>query len=160
MKHHRPTTWNSNPTTISHSKRPEYPHIHPSDDDYARGWNAESGAIGAVGWAHRLMGTGRWWWLELVVADEGPGGTATCSHEGHMVRVVGGAICMYSRGESLRALSSCTSFCNRRFSSARFSQHLFKNSQSISVCFNLVLQRVVHTSIIVKGLYYNQNYSF
>lgn len=32
--------------------------------------------------------------VDEVVDDGGGGGTATRSHEGHMVRVVGGVICM------------------------------------------------------------------
>jgi hypothetical protein len=67
----------------------------------------------------------------------------TCSQEGHKMRVVGGAMCMYACGESsFRALSSCTSFCNRLFSSVKFSQHRFRNSQSTSVCFNFVLHHI------------------
>jgi hypothetical protein len=67
----------------------------------------------------------------------------TRSQEGHRMRVVGGAMCMYTCGESsFRALSSCTSFCNRLFSSVKFSQHLFRNSQSTSVCFNFVLHHI------------------
>jgi hypothetical protein len=45
-------------------------------------------------------------------------------------------------GEPLRALNSCNSFCSLRFSSVRFSQYLFSISQSTSVCFSLVLQRI------------------
>lgn len=33
-------------------------------------------------------------------------GTETRSHDGHMVRVVGGVICMYKFGESFSALNS------------------------------------------------------
>ncbi len=40
---------------------------------------------------------------------------------------------------SLSALNSCNSFCSLRFSSLKFSQHLFSTSQSTSVCFSLVL---------------------
>ena len=59
-----------------------------------------------------------------------------CSHEGHMVRVVGG---MENCGDSLNALNSWTSFFSFAFSSVRAWKYLFRNSQSISVCFNLVL---------------------
>lgn len=49
--------------------------------------------------AHGLMGIGRWWvgpiWWDLAsTVDVEEGGTPTRSHEGHMVRVVGGVICM------------------------------------------------------------------
>lgn len=39
-------------------------------------------------------------------ADDDDDETATRSHEGHMVRVVGGFMCMYSCGDSFNALSS------------------------------------------------------
>ncbi|KAH0882317.1 hypothetical protein HID58_058413 [Brassica napus] len=65
----------------------------------------------------------------------GGGGAATAeeeaetrSQEGHM-----------RFGDSFNALSPDTSFCNLRFSSVRLSQHLFKYSQSTSVCFSFVL---------------------
>ena len=41
--------------------------------------------------AQGLIGMGRWW---ERASDEEGGGTATRSHDGHMVRVVGGVICM------------------------------------------------------------------
>lgn len=55
-----------------------------------------------VGVAHGLMGTRRpsrpicWGraWVLSPADDEEETGTATRSHEGHMVRVVGGVICM------------------------------------------------------------------
>lgn len=47
---------------------------------------------------HGFMGMGRWWvgpiWWWDWASDEEEGGTATRSHEGHIVRVVGGVICM------------------------------------------------------------------
>jgi len=46
---------------------------------------------------------------------------------------------MYICGDDFNALSSWTSFSNLLFSWVRSSQHLFKISQSTSVCFNLVL---------------------
>lgn len=59
--------------------------------------------MGVRDWAHRLMGAGRWWWWLMVMVtglvsgpDDTAGGSPTRSHDGHMVRVVGGAICMYS----------------------------------------------------------------
>lgn len=53
--------------------------------------------------AHGLKGSGRWWWGRTSAGGDGAaragdddedGGTPTRSHEGHMVRVVGGVICM------------------------------------------------------------------
>lgn len=46
--------------------------------------------------------------VEAAVAatDENDDETATRSHEGHMVRVVGGFMCMYCWGDSFNALSS------------------------------------------------------
>lgn len=41
--------------------------------------------------AQGLIGMGRWWWERA--SDDG-GETPTRSHDGHMVSVVGGVICM------------------------------------------------------------------
>lgn len=71
---------------------------------YVRVWKASNGSgrwgIGVAD-AHGLMGMGRVWTEPIwgwgrgsTVEDEELGGTATRSHEGHMVSVVGGVICM------------------------------------------------------------------
>ena len=70
--------------------------------------------------------------------DEDPEAGATRSHEGHMVRVVAGR-CMKKGWEVFKARSSWSSFCSLLFSSVNVSQHLFKYSQSTSVCFSFVL---------------------
>lgn len=64
----------------------------------------------------------------------------TRSQEGHMVKVVAGN-CMKNgfEVEAFKALSSWSSFWSLLFSSDNVSQHLFRYSQSTSVCFNLVL---------------------
>ena len=121
-------------------------------NNYGREFGPSNGRCWIGIAAQGLTGTGRWMLgpIRLRLAGAGADGmvadeeedadeTATRSHEGHIVRVVGGFMCMYSCGDNFNALSSCTSFCNLLFSSVRFSQHLFKYSQSTSVCFNLVL---------------------
>ena len=77
---------------------------------------------------------------EPGLADEDAEAGVTRSHEGHMVRVVAGR-CMKKGWEVFTARSSWSSFCSLLFSSVNFSQHLFKYSQSTSVCFSFVLLR-------------------
>lgn len=78
----------------------------PFPPNYDLGRRASNGpcATAAVD-PHGLMGIERWWvgptiWIGRAStgvdadADAADGGTATRSHDGHMVRVVGGVICM------------------------------------------------------------------
>lgn len=63
------------------------------------------------------------------------------SHDVHIVSVAAFWIWMYNGdGPTFNDRSSCSSFFNLLFSSLKLSQHFFKNSQSTSVCFSLVLQ--------------------
>lgn len=62
-------------------------------------------------------------------------------HDVHIVSVAAFWIWMYNGdGATFNDRSSCSSFFNLLFSSPKLSQHFFKNSQSTSVCFSLVLQ--------------------
>jgi len=92
----------------------------------------------AAGGLENILGLSRETPSLLVVAAEVEVVAATRSQEGHMVRVVAGS-CLKKGSQVFKALSSCSSFCNLLFSSVRLSQHLFKYSQSTSVCFNFVL---------------------
>lgn len=90
-------------------------------------------------------------------ADAVAGGGTTCeatrSQEGQMERVAAGkgikrSCDITQGGATLIARSSCTSFCRRRFSSVKDSQHLLRSSQSTSVCLSFVLALLFwnHTS--------------
>ena len=92
----------------------------------------------AAGGLDNILGLSRETPPLLVAAAEVEVVVATRSQEGHMVRVVAGS-CLKKGSQVFKALSSCSSFCNLLFSSVRLSQHLFKYSQSTSVCFNFVL---------------------
>lgn len=81
----------------------------------------------------------------------GPLSTAvvvTRSHRGHIVRVDAGSgsqLCgdITVGGPTFIALSSSTSLCSLRFCSVNELNHLFKYSHSISVCFSLLLQKLI-----------------
>lgn len=65
------------------------------DHVYDLGRRASKGGAWAAG-THGLTGTGLGCAgaMAVVLRSGAPAGTATRSHEGHMVSVVGGAICM------------------------------------------------------------------